>query len=272
MSPGPVGTVRLIAATLLRNLPLALLFSTGYLVFFSQLWGPLHPVKVVAAALLLVGGSLSLAPAGTERPRIRIPGRPRRESRASVERATSPVWRRVAAMVTGLDLCFIGLWQTFGTEAGRYVLLSGLCFIVSLALGVSMFVYGLPRARRRRARGDDGAGSPPSTPWPDKGGGTPALDNVDVRGSSFQVPIPKHTGNVGWFGGVGSKPAPRAWTPGGRRTVQGRGPVPEKFRGLKLLRGRRSRVARGMPLGFLLLLLVIIGLIASTIWWLDDLP
>ncbi len=60
----------------------------------------------------------------------------------------------------------------------------------------------------------------------------------------MKIPIPRQGGNNGWYGGAGSRPAHKAWTPGGSSSPQ-RPPerVPKRFRRLRLRRRTRSSVA-----------------------------
>lgn len=48
--------------------------------------------------------------------------------------------------------------------------------------------------------------------------------------------------NEGYYGGVGSKPAPKVWTPPVHEVGAPPEPVPKKFRRLRLFRTRRSRM------------------------------
>ena len=77
------------------------------------------------------------------------------------------------------------------------------------------------------------------------------------RTAGMKIPVPRSQGFGGGAGGAGTRPAPRVWTPGSGHRSGDDGPVPQRFRLLRLKRGTRSRLAPGPPL--LIVLLLIMG-------------
>ncbi len=259
--------------TLARNLPIVLLCSTGYFVFFSAVWGPLRPWKILVAAGIVLGLALALrvsdprAEARSARKR-RQPG-----GREAAAKAAWPWWRRAGAVLSGSLLCFAGIYQSLGLEVDlrAYPLISGLCLIVSIALGVTLIARGWPRERwhrkpaskrtreRAQARAQHVPRGRPRTP--------PAAP-VPSTGSAFRMPIAKDTGFTGMWGGVGTRPGRRIWKPGSTSSppVES-GPVPARFRGLRLLRRRRSREAPMPASALLLVVLFAAGFVAALLYW-----
>ena len=58
----------------------------------------------------------------------------------------------------------------------------------------------------------------------------------------MRIPIGGKHKNEGFYGGVGSKPAPKTWTPEVHEEEAPPQRVPAKFRGLRLRRTRRSQM------------------------------
>jgi len=112
-----------------------------YVIFFASVWGPLVAWKLALAVLLHLGLGLGLAVGDVpgrraHRPRRRfVPG-----LRSARSRARWPTSRRVAAFVSGALLCAVGVGQSLGLEVdiARYPLISGLCVIVSVAVGLPL--------------------------------------------------------------------------------------------------------------------------------------
>lgn len=83
----------------------------------------------------------------------------------------------------------------------------------------------------------------------------------------MRIPLGGQQKNEGYYGGVGSQPAPRAWTPKIHETEAPSEKVPRKLRGLRLRR-RRSRMeptpdyiaipVAVVAIGFLFLLVLLI--------------
>lgn len=246
-------------ATFLRNLPAVLLFSAGYFVFFSALWGPLRPWKLAVAAGVVVGLCLGL---DLRDPWRRV-ARGGRRSRAG---APWPTWRRVGATTAGALLCFAGLYQATGREVdvgNLYPLLSGLCLIVSLAIGVILIVRAQPRVPWRRK----GPRPPPRLTPP---GPPPApRRRARVEGSAMEVPVPREQGYLGIWGAVGTRPARPAWKPGGSKSPAGPGEtVPPRFGRLRLTRRTRSREAPAPAAARVVVCILAAGLFAILVAWL----
>jgi len=76
-----------------------------------------------------------------------------------------------------------------------------------------------------------------------------------------KIPTPRNQGYNGGYGGVGSKPTPRVWTPGGKtRTRTRRSIVPRRLRNIRLRRTTRSRVEPLSGAGLVALATVALGL------------
>ena len=80
----------------------------------------------------------------------------------------------------------------------------------------------------------------------------------------MKIPTPRNQGYNGGYGGVGSKPAPRVWTPGGgssaKETRKRRSIVPRRLRNIRLRRTTRSRVEPLSGAGLVALATVALGL------------
>ncbi len=250
------GTVDRIALTLVRNFPIVLLFAAAYFVFFSALWGALVPWKLALAGVAVLSTSLAL-------------GEPRTQQRGKARLAENarrwPWWRQCASAVAGGCILFAGIYQAFSGEVpvGRYYpLLSGLCLLVSAAFGFIFILQAEPHRpwRRRYPRPPPDLVSPRPRPAPKR---------TRPGGGSMKVPVPRDGGFRPGFGGLGSKPAPRAWMPGAVRLSGDAGPVPEKYRRLRLTRGTRARMERGR-LGAVLLLALLAAALIAFLWWAFD--
>jgi len=75
----------------------------------------------------------------------------------------------------------------------------------------------------------------------------------------MKIPTPRNQGYNGGYGGVGSKPSPKVWTPGtkGRRA---RTRVPRRFRHIRLRRTKRSRMEPMSVAGGIVLTAILLGL------------
>ena len=75
----------------------------------------------------------------------------------------------------------------------------------------------------------------------------------------MKIPMPRNRGYNGGYGGVGSKPSPKVWTPGtkGRRA---RTRVPKRFRHIHLRRTQRSRMESMSVAGGIALTAILLGL------------
>jgi len=261
-----IASARRILLGAIGNLPLVLLCTFGYVVFFSQVWGPVRPWKVIVLALIVLGLCLGLD-LGRFGGLLRLRTGPRRHAAAA--RAAWPPWRRAGALLAGGLLAFAGIYQSLGLEVNlaAYPLVSGLCLIVSVGVGGLLLAAAWPRERWRRK-----TPRVPRTRGSRHRGGRV----VDVRaprrtpgagGSTFHLPMPRETGFQARWGGVGSAPAPRIWTPGGRHPAEGTlEPVPERLRRVHLLRRVRSKMAPTSPWATLLFVLILAAVLAAALW------
>ncbi|MDF1700037.1 MAG: hypothetical protein P1V36_02605 [Planctomycetota bacterium] len=127
------------------------LLWVGYVLFFSALWGPIVPWKIALALLLHLTLGLGFGVGLPRQERVPRPDRYRFRAglrAARVKARWSPL-RRVAATVGGALLAAVGIGQSLGKEVdiGAYPLLSGLCLIVSLGLGISLLLIANAGAR-----------------------------------------------------------------------------------------------------------------------------
>ena len=76
----------------------------------------------------------------------------------------------------------------------------------------------------------------------------------------MKVPIPRDQGYKAYYGGVGSGPAPVAWTPKAHKDGDPDEPVPRRLRGLRLRRRHRAKYA-GLPLVARILIAILIALV-----------
>jgi hypothetical protein len=241
-------------STVVRNLPVVLFSCGAYFVFFSALWGPLAPWKIVVAAGILVGLCLGLDLQDSW-------GRVGRARRRVPENARWPLWRRGGAILAGVLVCLAGLYQATGREVdvgGRYPLLSGLCVVVSLAVGILLIARAWPQQPWRRR-------IPPHAQRPDSRDAKRSRRKpVHAGGSSIPVPAPRDLGFSGVWGGFGSRPAHPIWRPCGTSATDGPAePVPRRFRLLHLRRRRRSHEEPAPVFAKVLLGLLALGMLAS---------
>jgi len=79
-----------------------------------------------------------------------------------------------------------------------------------------------------------------------------------------KIPTPRNQGYNGGYGGVGSKPTPHVWTPGGgasgRKARKRHSIVPRRLRNIRLRRTTRSRVEPTSGTGLVVLGTVALGL------------
>ncbi len=260
-----------VAPTLARNLPIALLFCAGYFVFFSAVWGPVTRPKILIAALIVVGLALGLRLSDPRREARAARRRQRPGGRAAVDRASWPWWRRAGLLVSGVLLCAAAIYQSLGFEVdlSAYPLLSGLCLILGCAVGATLIGYGWPRERwtrkrRRRHESEQSATLARRRPVPEP----PESGNVRTGTSSYRMPTPKDLGFSGLWGGFGSKPARRIWKPGATRSsTSASEPVPRRFRGLRLIRRKRSREEPMSWTARVLVLVLGLGFAAVLLGW-----
>lgn len=181
-----VGVRRFGSAALAGGASAAVLVAV-YTLAFWQVWGPLRTWKAALAILLVGSLAMALVPG-------RSAGAPDRGGRA---RAAWPARRRVGSVAAGLLVVVAGILQSLGREVdvAAVPLVSGLCLVVSVALGVILIALGLPRERWRRRRTLAGEAPSGAAFHP-----TGAL--------AAKVPIPPDPGYQGVWGGVGSRPAP----------------------------------------------------------------
>lgn len=247
-----------IVGWVLRNLPLVLLLCVGYFASFSPLWGPSRAWKWMLAASLVPALCLGLDLRTWQLGRRR---RHRPGTREAQARAAWPTWRRVGAIYAGVVIAGIGFYQSLGIEAdvGKVPLISGLCLIVSLGIGIPLVIIAWPRERWRRSA------APPRVKVRGRTVGEPPRGMQDTgKGTSIRVPTPPASGHAGVWGGFGTKPAPRVWTPGRPSAAPSDEPVPPRFRRLRLLRRpglRRTRA--GTPV--LAMAVTLIALVAAAL-------
>ena len=259
-----------VGPTLARNLPVALLFCAGYFVFFAAVWGPLRPWKLAVALCIVLGLALGL--------RLREPrrearaARHRREpgGRAAIDRAAWPWWRRAGLLVSGTLLCAAAVYQSLGIEVDidAYPLVSGLCLILGCAVGATLIGYGWPRERWKRRHLLRRSGRRAALPNTARRGPPPEPPIPENASTTFSIPVPKDTGFSGAWGGFGSRPARPVWTPGSKgASATESGPVPKRFRGLRLLRSKRSREAPMATSALIILAVFGAGFIAALLYW-----
>jgi hypothetical protein len=259
-----------VGPTLARNLPVALLFCAGYFVFFASVWGPLRPWKLAVALCIALGLALGL--------RLRDPRRDARAARrrkepggrADIDRAAWPWWRRAGLLVSGTLLCAAAVYQSLGTEVdlAAYPLVSGLCLILGCAVGATLIGYGWPRERWQRPRILRRSGKRVIRPRAARTAPPPEPPSAESATSTFRIPVPKDAGFSGAWGGFGSRPARPVWTPGSKgASAAESGPVPKRFRGLRLLRSERSREAPMATSALIILSVFGAGFIAALLYW-----
>jgi hypothetical protein len=256
-----------VQSTLVRNLPIALLFCTGYFVFFAAVWGPLRPWKLAVALCIVLGLALGLRLRDRRREaraaRLRrVPG-----GRAASDRAAWPWWRRAGLLASGTLLCAAAVYQSLGIEVDidAYPLISGLCLILGCAVGATLIGYGWPRERWKRRRNLRRSGKRAT---PARSASPPEPPTAESASATFSIPVPKDSGFSGAWGGFGSRPARPVWTPGSKgASAAESGPVPKRFRGLRLLRSKRAREAPMATSALVILAVFGTGFAAALLYW-----
>ena len=77
----------------------------------------------------------------------------------------------------------------------------------------------------------------------------------------MKIPTPRNQGYNGGYGGVGTRPAPRPWAPGGKRNrTREHVRVPRRFRNLRLRRTKRPKMPPMSTAGGIALTAVALGL------------
>lgn len=234
------------------NLFPVLLFCTIYFTLFAALWGPPRPWKWLLALSLVV--ALCLGVDTTSGRSARRRGTPS-GSRAAQARARWPAWRLAGSASAGLILIGCGVYQALGIEVnvGNHPVLYGLCFVVSVGIGVPLIALTWPHERWRRAP------TPRDAPQrPREVGAFLPGERDEGPGTTLKLPKPGTDGYAGVWGGFGSKPAYKAWQPRSSPAAGTGEPVPERFRRLRLRRrpGLR-RTSAGSPL-----LSILVGVLA----------